>query len=294
MFSNNFVVCIKCNHEVLEEDRAGNIKIPFDSEYSIFLKNKHDRRATANVKVDGQSVGTFVVDANSSFELKRPEKTNRAFRFVHIDSNAAKMDGKSRKTDGTNGLIEVEWKLEFKQESVKYVPYPVIVPEPVPYYPSRPRRWRHPDQYTPAGTIIHKFVPDTYTYKGNPQVSSNGDDWSEVKTSGGIIPPRSRRITGQSFSASNSTQPYEYLNAVDEHKPISSRDEVGATIEGKSTNQYFIEVDIQTETTSTLMVLSLKGYDISEEDKRKQKERDKALIEIELLRKRLNELEKSI
>lgn len=274
MFSNDFVVCVMVEGRCLEEDRAGNIKIPFDSEYSIFLKNKHDRRATANVKVDGQSVGTFVVDANSSFELKRPEKTNRAFRFVHIDSNAAKMDGKSRKTDGTNGLIEVEWKLEFKQEKVKYVPYPVIVPEPVPYYPSRPRR-RWNEESRP---ILHKFVPDTYTYNGDPQ--------ARRITSGGI--------TGQSFSASNSTQSYEYLNAVDEHKPISSRDEVGATVEGKSTNQYFIEVDIQTEVTSTLMVLSLKGYDVSEEDKRKQKERDKALIEIELLRKRLNELEKSI
>lgn len=282
MFSNSFVCCVMVDGKCLEEDRAGNVRIPFGSEYTIFLKNKHDRRATAKVKLDGETVGEFVVNAHKSLELKRPESHNAAFKFVHIDSDASRKEGKSRKNDGTNGLIEVEWKLERKTEKIKYVPRPrkeyIPVPYPVPQYPEkRPQfPWTSPWINDPHITWDSYTTGDPYPAHSF-SVSCNSSE--RVYSTNGLI---------QSSNVMRS------MNSVPQN--AMPPDDVGATVDGKETDQHFIEVYVDTENVSTTMRLVLRGYEIDAHDEQIKilQEKKKKLDQLKVLKAQIEKLEREL
>ena len=56
MFKKNFVAVVKCKGKVLREYSDGTIRLPFGSEYSIYLKNEETRKALVDIKVDGENV----------------------------------------------------------------------------------------------------------------------------------------------------------------------------------------------------------------------------------------------
>jgi ribosomal protein L32 len=87
MYKNNFVASVKVNGSVLRE-RGNVVYIPFNSYYSIYLKNKSSRRAVVSLEVDGQNVlkgNELLVEGYASQEIfgfmRDMRKTNR-FRFI--------------------------------------------------------------------------------------------------------------------------------------------------------------------------------------------------------------------
>ncbi len=112
MYSKGFVIAIVCQGKISQESKDGIVAIPFMSEYAIRLRNKNNRRAVAFVRVDDEPVGNIVVNANSFVDLECPVDTRKNFKFVSADSGEAVDFGKNNKTDGSNGVIRVEWKLE--------------------------------------------------------------------------------------------------------------------------------------------------------------------------------------
>lgn len=113
MHSNGFVLAVKHSGQVLRE-LNGEVFLPFNSEYSLFLKNTNNVRSVCSVKIDGTDVlggSELIVPANGSLDLERflssgdMESGNR-FKFVPLsDPNV------SDPTSSENGTIEVTfWK----------------------------------------------------------------------------------------------------------------------------------------------------------------------------------------
>ncbi len=122
MYSGNFVVAVICNGQVSTETKDGVVALPFGSEYTIRLRNKHARRAVAKVFIDDESVTEdgIVVPANNFVDLERFVGKAVRFKFVSADSGEAIEFGKNNRTDGSNGVVRVEWRLE--RERLSFVP----------------------------------------------------------------------------------------------------------------------------------------------------------------------------
>jgi len=138
MFKNNFVVAIKCGGILREID--GSVMLPFNSEYSILLKNLDSRRAVAKVSIDGQDVlcgHSLVIHPNSEFELEGfllPDLTVRnKFKFVQKTEDIVRHRG-DRVDDG---IVRVEFNFEKVPQTTLvwhwiYKPYyPWVEPVPI-------------------------------------------------------------------------------------------------------------------------------------------------------------------
>lgn len=250
MFSNDFVVCILRDGKVVDEDRGGVARLPFGQEYTIYLKNKHSRRAVAEISIDDVHIGDFVVNAHSSVEIKRPADRDVGFKFVSVNSDEAKMEGKSE--DDASGVVTVKWSLE----KICYRP---------PY--------RTPDVYKPWG---------------NPWVYPTSPQW---------VPPVGPTITymsctrsmmsnshSQCYNMSTNNPQYTTINDFDENPPSLA----GVTVDGGVTNQTFRSISMDLESTTTTMIIVLRGLDIKAEKKAKQ---NKTLAEIKKIKEQLNKLE---
>ena len=95
--------------------------LQFDSEYKLLLKNNNDRKAVANITIDGASISSFgdlVINANSEVTLERfitkSLDSGKRFKFVPLDN--PEVDDPARIE---NGVIRVEFRLEKKQEYVQ-------------------------------------------------------------------------------------------------------------------------------------------------------------------------------
>ncbi len=126
MYSKRFAVALKsANGRVLREFNKDKVYLPFGEEYSILLKNMHNRRAVAQISIDGQDIGdgmTFVVPANDSVTIERfVENGNlhagNRFKFIERTGRIETHRG----IDVEDGLVRVTFQLE--QEVVRPVVY---------------------------------------------------------------------------------------------------------------------------------------------------------------------------
>jgi len=100
------------------------VYLPHDTEYTIFLKNKHDRRAAAYITIDGMDAlqGGLVIPAHGTTTLDRfmldgDLTKGRALKFVALNSREgqnATPDPDSR----DNGLIIVNFHFEREESKV--------------------------------------------------------------------------------------------------------------------------------------------------------------------------------
>jgi hypothetical protein len=88
MYQDKFVACLKTRDgKVLREDN-GVIKLPFNSEYSIYLKNLESRKAKVKISIDGKDVldnKELLIDGNSTATIEGFLKDNVAtnkFKFI--------------------------------------------------------------------------------------------------------------------------------------------------------------------------------------------------------------------
>lgn len=119
-YQDGFVLSIKeqYNSDFLREDNVHGERIvymPFNREYSLFLKNKTFKKAKFQVRIDGRLVAPaddwFVINPHSSFELERfmldgDNKKGKKFKFVDVRGSGQE-EGASE-----NGLVEVTIRVE--------------------------------------------------------------------------------------------------------------------------------------------------------------------------------------
>lgn len=115
MHKSKFVACIKVAGKVLRE-RNETVKLPFGSEYSIFLKNLNSVRALVKIEIDGQDVlggNDLVVQPNSTVDLERylnNGNLNEGNRFKFIERTSKIED--HRGVGAEDGLVRITFQFE--------------------------------------------------------------------------------------------------------------------------------------------------------------------------------------
>lgn len=111
VYSNGYVVSIFSQGKPLSENKDHSVRVQINSEYSIKLFNKTDRRALARIYIDDENVsaGGYVIGAHSCVEIERFNSINKKFKLVAINSKEARNAGKGHRNDGANGVIKVEF-----------------------------------------------------------------------------------------------------------------------------------------------------------------------------------------
>jgi hypothetical protein len=136
MYNSGLVVVVKSNGKILREDKD-LVFLPFNSEYSILLKNLDSRKALVNVSIDGQDVldnKSLILDPNSKREIKgflNGMSAKNRFKFIKKTEEISEYRG-DRIDDG---IIRVEYwfekVIEKKQIITEYItsyPYPSFPP----------------------------------------------------------------------------------------------------------------------------------------------------------------------
>lgn len=134
VYSNNFVLCVLLNGKPQKELANGQVKLPFDTEYALRLRNRNNRRAVVMIYIDGENVsgGGYVVNANDYVDIKRHENVDRAFKFVSLDSEDAIDYGKNGPNDDkVKGTIEARFYLEKEKREPQIIHYNRDNPHPM-------------------------------------------------------------------------------------------------------------------------------------------------------------------
>jgi len=125
VYSNKFIAVIKCKGKVLREFSDGVVRLPFGSDYSIYLKNKDTRKALVNIKVDGKDVldyNKIIVGPNETTELKgfmKGSTVRNKFRFINKTKEISKFRGDFLE----DGLVEIEYQFEKTTPIMWAMPY---------------------------------------------------------------------------------------------------------------------------------------------------------------------------
>jgi hypothetical protein len=167
MFKNDVAVAIKVDGKVLKE-QGTTVRLPFNKEYAILVKNLHSTSAVVKVEIDGVDVlggRQLVVPANRSVDLERYIEDNfdegHRFKFARMTDKVAAHRG--RKAE--DGLVRVSW--QFETALSVSLPITWIVNQPYPvYYPIyiEPKPWPKPQPWIWYGTSTTSYNADNVTW----------------------------------------------------------------------------------------------------------------------------------
>lgn len=116
MYNQKLVVCIKTAGKILKEFNKDQVRVPFGSEYSIYLKNLNNVRALVHISIDGKSVDGgdgLVILPNETLDLERSLQNGNMlkgnkFKFIE---RTAKVEA-HRGIEAEDGIIRVEFQFE--------------------------------------------------------------------------------------------------------------------------------------------------------------------------------------
>jgi hypothetical protein len=227
MYVKNFVVSIKCGDKFLR-DNGGDVELPFNSEYSLFLKNLDSRDSVVGIKIDGEDVlddNRIVVRGNSSVELlgfMEGSKVKRKFKFIEYDNVLEK---------------KIEYSPEFSLISVE-----------VTYRKPKPTVQEH----------IVKYRYDWETYPTPYYGIHPRYDHVEIYCGDRIY--GDRMVWGGGTISSNGTCS-KSLNIQTLNRSTLSTNDVGITVKGDKCNQSFTSTYIDDlEDQSHVIILRLRGF----------------------------------
>lgn len=144
MYKEKFVVSLKSDGKFLR-DEDGVVKLPFNSEYELYLKNLESREAVLSVSIDGKDVlngDQLFIHANSSLNLLGfldGNNVKNKFKFIELTKEVEDVLG----YDPEDSIIKVEvWFKKLKpivQESIVTTTYKYGDPWHwvYPYYPNQ-------------------------------------------------------------------------------------------------------------------------------------------------------------
>ena len=191
MFKSNMVVSIKSNNKFFKENED-NIHIPFNSEYSIYLKNLESRDAVVNVSIDGKDVldgKRLIVRANSVLELKGfmdGQTAKNKFKFIKRSKEIEEFRGVTPE----DGIISVTF--DFEKRKTEYQPYATYFPD-WRWYPSQPYYGNPITTVTTygstTGTYVSSDIPVSFTNTAQSRKRSSVSVMAMNSISEGISVP---------------------------------------------------------------------------------------------------------
>lgn len=129
VFKSNFVASIKSNGKILHEDRNETspvVYLPFQSEYSILLKNLNTVKANVNISIDGIDIlygKSIIVNPNSEINIERfLDDMDAGHRFKFIEKTEQISNFRGDRID--DGIVRIEYQFE---EIPQWTPRPPFV-----------------------------------------------------------------------------------------------------------------------------------------------------------------------
>ena len=115
MYKNNLVTAISCEDKFLHETKDGEVFLPFQTEYSIFIKNKNTRKALISVYIDGKDVlngNKLILNSQDSINLERfvTEDLDKGNKFKFIKKTEAIINHRGNFPE--DSLVELRFKFE--------------------------------------------------------------------------------------------------------------------------------------------------------------------------------------
>lgn len=177
MYKNSFVAAIKVNGKILRE-QIDKVFLPFNSEYSIILKNlDKSRRAEVYIKIDSKDVlnGSLIMHPDSEIELERfVESLDSGYKFKFIE-RTEKIEN-HRGITLSDGLIEISFAHEISYP--RYNQFPKItVNEPVDFWKPGHEVLSYPGVFHPSAlssTCFNNAVSSNCVYRGSIGGSLSG------------------------------------------------------------------------------------------------------------------------
>ncbi len=132
MYKNNFVATLSSNNKFFK-DEGGCFLIPFDTQYSIFLKNLQRRNASVKISIDGQDVldgKSIVVFGNSSVTLDgflKGDMISNKFKFIRRSKKIEAYRG----INPEDGLVVITFDFEEEVPETKKFTYKVTYTQPL-------------------------------------------------------------------------------------------------------------------------------------------------------------------
>lgn len=252
VYKERFVVVVKSNGKILRE-HDNVVTLPFQSEYSILMKNLESRKAKVRITIDGQDVlngSSLLVMPNSDFELEGFLKSNRVTnKFKFIQKTTEIIEYRGDKID--DGLIRVEFTFEKAKPERKQIIYDHIYYCPYCYcYPCTCyNRWRHGRRWYDYDTISWCYESDSTSRSSSPNFTARGSVMNQ--NTGKVSSVYNCSITTESQNGfSNSSNSINIEPLADE----------GITVKGSESTQRFTIGSIgELEENSSVIVIKLRG-----------------------------------
>ena len=247
-YKDQFVVEVKCRGKILRV-QDDIVRLPFGSEYSLYLKNLNSRKASVKISIDGEDVldyQSLILQPNSSTELEgflRGTQATNKFKFINKTKEI--QDHRGDRID--DGIIRVEFAYE------KAEPIRKIILEDHHHHDHHHHHHRF-DHY-------HWNYNDWFT--GDSQVrygSAVGSSGDNIKGQSSFTVENSARgMSGEPvahayFNQSNVTM--DSLGAESLGQPL---DDEGITVKGSECHQSFRYGTIGDLEQSEVITIRLKG-----------------------------------
>ena len=220
VYSNLLAVCLKHENNVLREEH-GIVKIPFNTEYKIGIRNKSNQRAVVSVFIDGKFIGRkLVINGNSSIDLERFLDNTHKFKFIE------KIDAirQHRGDRAEDGLIRIEWQFEKIEENLNVLNDYINQYRIPPIHPPRPN-----------------IIPKNPWFDNRVYMNQTTADPISFDNS----------ISCSNMISRSVPSPGEKMKSLSE----------GITATGSKSNQQFREVSVNNlETQTHTLVLKLSGF----------------------------------
>ena len=235
-YKDNFVVEVKCRGKILRvTDDA--VRLPFGSEYSIYLKNLNTRRCSVNISIDGEDVldnQSLILDANSSTELKGFLRGNQATnRFKFINKTKEIQDHRGDKVD--DGMIRVQFAFE---KDLPEIIKKTIIHEDHHYHNTH--HWNYNNWFSGDSTVRYGTAVDGDTIAGAAQSAVRGMASSAPATQNAFY----SNVTEDSLGVQSLGQP---LN------------DEGITVKGSEIHQDFRYASMGELERAEVIIIRLKG-----------------------------------
>ena len=240
MFSNKMVVAVKNDGRVLRESN-GEVQIPFNSEYSLLIKNLESRKAVVKISIDGSDVldgSKIVLNPNTEMNLEGFLKNSVAKnKFKFIEKTKQISDFRGDRID--DSLVRIEFQFEKEKPIVQDISYHYR-----PYWYDWDWYYWHPihiEPYKPYNPYNpYSIVTWTYTINGTGGTISNG----------------STADVNNSVSCFYNDTSKPNINLTN-----TNQNDIGITVKGNEIHQEFShDYTDELEDQSHVIVLKLKGY----------------------------------
>ncbi len=263
VYKERFVAVVKSNGKILRE-HDGVVTLPFQSEYSILMKNLESRKAEVKITIDGQDVlngSTLLVMPNSTFELEgflQGYRTTNKFKFIQKTKEVVEHRGD--KID--DGMVRVEFTYEKAKPEKKQIIHENIYYCSYCYsYPCICHRWRRGRRwydtvswYYDSNSALRSSSPNFTVGKGMTTTDSDGPSVYNCSLTSNI----GEQQTGFAESVNFMQPTFEPL-----------QDE-GITVKGSESNQKFVAGHIgELEENSNVIIIKLRGTDSGGEEVKK-------------------------